>query len=358
MNSRDDEATRYEEFAADATKLGSTQKNESEEISEKPSEEITDKETEENSKNESTIRRVLVGATTGIMVGATTTLLMGMTRPVPPKPQEGDNQPAAEDAEISEKPEWLVGDLDVATSVNDGMTFGEAFSAAREEVGAGGVFEWHGNVYATYNEQEWNNMSDADRAKFENNFSWNQAGSSNAHNHHASNAGHDNAHHNSDTAQNTSGKRQNNSGENDQEEDDIEIISVNHNENNLAQNTTNQTTNQNTNQQNTNPPGGDEHEPQIEILGVEHIDETNSNVAAMLVDGETVVLLDVDNDLKFDIIASDSNHNGEIDDDEMKPIDNPNLTVAALGGFTAPPIAGDLYANDTIDEPSDDVYGC
>lgn len=54
----------------------------------------------------------------------------------------------------------------VATSVSDDMSFGEAFAAARAEVGPGGVFEWRGNVYNTYHAEEWNSMSDAERDEF------------------------------------------------------------------------------------------------------------------------------------------------------------------------------------------------
>lgn len=38
----------------------------------------------------------------------------------------------------------------------DDMTFREAFDAARAELGAGGVFRWHGNIYNTYTADEWN----------------------------------------------------------------------------------------------------------------------------------------------------------------------------------------------------------
>jgi hypothetical protein len=44
-------------------------------------------------------------------------------------------------------------------AVNDDMSFGEAFAAARAEVGPGGVFHWHGGIYNTYTAAEWNAMS-------------------------------------------------------------------------------------------------------------------------------------------------------------------------------------------------------
>lgn len=57
-----------------------------------------------------------------------------------------------------------IGDsVNVAHGVSDDMSFSEAFAAARAEVGAGGVFTWHGNVYGTYYANEWNSMSNAEK---------------------------------------------------------------------------------------------------------------------------------------------------------------------------------------------------
>lgn len=52
------------------------------------------------------------------------------------------------------------GILDVADNITDDMSFAEAFAAARADVGAGGIFYWHGQSYGTYYENEWANMSD------------------------------------------------------------------------------------------------------------------------------------------------------------------------------------------------------
>lgn len=68
--------------------------------------------------------------------------------------------------------EWTDGEVAVAHGVNDGMSFGEAFAAARAEVGAGGAFEWRGGIYGTYTENEWNSMSPAERAEYGSHFDW------------------------------------------------------------------------------------------------------------------------------------------------------------------------------------------
>lgn len=44
-------------------------------------------------------------------------------------------------------------------SVDEGLSFGQAFAAARAAVGPGGVFEWHGGLYNTYTADEWNAMT-------------------------------------------------------------------------------------------------------------------------------------------------------------------------------------------------------
>ena len=61
--------------------------------------------------------------------------------------------------------------------VNDNVSFGEAFADARAQVGPGGIFEWHGRVYGTYYEEEWNNMSAEERAQYQSKIDYNEIGS-------------------------------------------------------------------------------------------------------------------------------------------------------------------------------------
>jgi hypothetical protein len=50
-------------------------------------------------------------------------------------------------------------DIDVAGKVTDDMSFEQAFAAARNEVGMGGVFGWHGHWYNTFEKDEWSSLS-------------------------------------------------------------------------------------------------------------------------------------------------------------------------------------------------------
>ena len=73
-----------------------------------------------------------------------------------------------EDVAIPEQGETshtLENGLQVA-AVNDDMSFGEAFAAARAEVGPGGVFHWHGGIYNTYTAAEWNAMTVEQKHEF------------------------------------------------------------------------------------------------------------------------------------------------------------------------------------------------
>ncbi len=51
--------------------------------------------------------------------------------------------------------------------VNDDVSFSQAFADARAQVGSGGAFEWHGKVYSTYYEEEWNSMSAEQKAEYQ-----------------------------------------------------------------------------------------------------------------------------------------------------------------------------------------------
>lgn len=65
------------------------------------------------------------------------------------------------------KPEVsLPEDIDVAGKVTDAMSFDQAFAAAREEVGMGGVFSWQGRWYNTLHKEEWDSLSLDQRQEF------------------------------------------------------------------------------------------------------------------------------------------------------------------------------------------------
>lgn len=72
---------------------------------------------------------------------------------------DDNDEPEVDDNEIEAMPdtasEEIVAEADQADPVvNDEMSFGEAFAAARAAYGPGAVFEWNGNKYNTYYKEE------------------------------------------------------------------------------------------------------------------------------------------------------------------------------------------------------------
>lgn len=92
-------------------------------------------------------------------------LVVEEEEPLEEQPVLEEEEPVVEEEPAAVDP--LLGhNMPVAHGVNDDMSFNEAFAAARHEVGPGGLFEWHGQVYGTYYETEWNAMSQAEHDQY------------------------------------------------------------------------------------------------------------------------------------------------------------------------------------------------
>lgn len=70
-----------------------------------------------------------------------------------------------EEAIVNEEPTDSFA-LQSSAVVSDDMTFSQAFAAARAELGPGAAFTWHGQVYGTYYQDEWNAMTPAEQHAF------------------------------------------------------------------------------------------------------------------------------------------------------------------------------------------------
>lgn len=122
---------------------------------ENPQNEQTAPVAEETSEKQSaTWKKVAIGGTSGILLGAgalyAVNAMAGETQADAADPATASPQAAGS----------------AVATVEDDMTFAEAFQSARAQVGPGGVFEWHGGVYGTYTADEWNAMSAEDKAAF------------------------------------------------------------------------------------------------------------------------------------------------------------------------------------------------
>lgn len=257
----------------------------------------------------------------GVLLGAASTLLVGAK--LPDKPEEPVEEQPVEDQPVEEQTQQqtFIGDVPVAHSVNDDMSFNEAFAAARHEVGPGGAFSWHGNVYGTYYADEWNNMSQAERDDY--------------YAHVTLRPTHYDAPH--------------------QQSDDVaEVVSVDttgthpgNPGNPGAQHT----------QDNPGDTGGGHGSQtaqtgEIEVLGVAHNDDMNANIVAVTIDDTPAALIDLGSDNTIDVLVIDANGDGEIQENEIADISGQGLTVDQFGGVGNP--TGDLIAqNDMPDYVND-----
>lgn len=163
-------------------------------------------------------------------------------------------------------------------AVNNDMSFAEAFAAARQDVGAGGVFVWHGNIYGTYTADEWNSMSHDDQLAFSSSFHY-----------HAP-------------------------------EPELPIAVVPDSDPIV-----------------TNP--GDvalvteDEDPEIMLISQEYDPDSDMTVAYITNGDDVAMLADVDNDGTYDYLVSDFDSNGEISDDEIVDISDSNLTQAQVGNL-------------------------
>lgn len=266
-------------------------------------------------------QEVVIGGISGVALGAAATVLMGSAPASDANPEENTESSEQEAYETMDN-----GYAQMASNVNDDMSFNEAFAAARGEVGPGGVFEWHGGLYGTYYASEWNAMDDDARNEYYNSVPWSSAS------HHQSNHSTTNntdSHHTDTTIVDHGG------------EDD-------HHETTGSQATA---------------------DADIEIIGVEHANldgEHDSIIGAASVNGQAVYFVDVDGtDDQFDVMIADLNGNSDIEESEVFDITDQHLSVSHFeqlanasgnGGGTGEDNLDEMYANnDTLPDYVNDV---
>ena len=295
----DGENTQYQSHDEEATQYDDAYNNEN-----KKTEETETSDNKDNvAKGKKSIwKKVAVGAGSGILLGSAATLLSARA---PLGHAEGEN---AEEEGSETHPEWTDGEVSVASSVSDDMSFSEAFTAARTEVGSGGVFEWHGNIYSTFTEDEWNGMTAEQRDEYGSHFSWHSDNSS------------------TETASSTHSSTSSHSAHATDEVEVSEVTQASHTEEVAVVDV----------------------DPEVEVLGVVHDEESGANIAGLAVDGQEVVLIDVNGDETFDVMGADVNGDQQLSQNEIVDISGQNLTVNDLGGISNPD--GSLYASNNSNE--------
>ncbi len=232
-------------------------------------------------------REVTIGGISGILLGSVGTIFAS----------DIHNQNEAKEDQLSEETNEETQETEsvnvpytgaLASSVNDSMSFGDAFAAARSEIGAGGYFVWHGNVYGTYYANEWNSMSEAQHEQFY------SAAPQASHSYHTTRHATSNVHteHSTETASNATPTNQQNHPENEETDDDFQIIGVDR-----------------------------------QNIDGEHM----SNIGVASIGGHAAYFVDVDGeDDRFEFLAVDVNGNSKIEENEWQDISGQNIHVSTF----------------------------
>ena len=330
-NNIDNERTQYDANLDERTQIDNTERTQRTENAEQHNNAAPSQPAQPIKKGPK-VGRILGGAAAGVALGAAATVLSSGT------PVDGAEANGGE-----EVPTWSDGEVPVAHGVNDDMSFTEAFNTARTEVGPGGAFEWHGNIYHTYNKTEWDNMSAEDKAAFGQHFSW--TGSATAQNDEVEvvnvhTAGHTTGH----TAGHTAGHAT-------AQTETVQAQPV-------AQGPQGDEPNYITGNQGPHPQPVASNEPHtvseesdVQILGVSHDDETGYTFAQLSVDNHDAIMVDINGDHEFDVLAVDFNDNGKLEDNEYANISGGHITEAYAQQMAAINQAPNTDTDDSATSP-------
>jgi hypothetical protein len=228
------------------------------------------------------------------------------------------------DAAVNEDIEFSVDGVQVSQVVNDEMSFNDAFAAARAELGAGAVFEWRGNVYGTYFADEWESMSVEEKLEFADRVIYDSLYAEDE-------PLFDDA--NDQSVGEMPGAEIDIDPENDNDDneliaevdnDNVEVNEVADNNNTIVD---------------------------VDVENVLHVSDAYGNeysVAELSVDGESVTLMDTNNDGVMDVALNDANGDGVVQLAEIEYVSGDNITVDEL--------TDQFVAANQIPEPSDDLF--
>lgn len=184
--------------------------------------------------------------------------------------------------------------------VNDDASFSQAFADARAQVGPGGAFEWRGHVYSTYYEEEWNNMSAEERANYQSKIDYETV-----------------------AGEPTPSKPTSTTSTEEVSEVKPEVEA-----------TSTETTNaEPAMAANTEMVDEQSQQGGIKVLGVEAVVDPQGNpmtVAAIEIDNDQALLVDVDNNGIMDVIMVDENHDGQISENEIYDASEAQISTADL----------------------------
>lgn len=117
-------------------------------------------------KDDQKWKKVVIGGVAGIALGGASVYAANTIDGAETEEEELEDANDGGEVAVSEDSNVTVDESIQVAEVSDDMSFGEAFAEAREQVGTGGIFEWHGDVYSTHYAEEWESMSAEERAEY------------------------------------------------------------------------------------------------------------------------------------------------------------------------------------------------
>ncbi len=125
-------------------------------------------------------KKATIGAGVGILLGMTPAVASALwdgREMAPNYEDDADNDLKPNTPEASLEENHQVAEVAVATAPNieevdlentdniEEISFSQAFNEARQQYGPGHSFEWNGHTYSTFTENEWDNLTDSERTE-------------------------------------------------------------------------------------------------------------------------------------------------------------------------------------------------
>lgn len=253
---------------------------------------------EQTAEKYATWKPIVIGGVSGILMGAGALYAANAF---------ASNHQTTEEADGTQA-------LRVADS-HDNLSFGDAFDEARNQVGAGGVFRWHGRLFNTYTREEWDAMSagekDAFAERVKPEIRPDDVNTNDMADHHKP------ANVHQTVAEDT--------------DNPAEAVAESHETANYARDSYTHTVTETTVKSHETSGNSPRHHTQtsshhttndddVQLVSTGKVDMGNgyyADAAEYRMNGEDVVVIDVDNDDQWDIAYADLNHDNQISADEV-----------------------------------------
>lgn len=252
-------------------------------------------------------RPVIIGGVSGIALGGVMAEAIAITSHKPCNEENGETV-------LTEVNGFALVDNGIPVAqVSDTMSFSDAFNSAHGQVGSGGVFVWHGQVYSTFTEDEWNCMTSVERREFGSHIHIQYDESSLVSSQSTAQTPH---------AEENSGsileqQEEYNGAQEPQEvlaQQSVNTIGIPMKNENVIDG--------------VSPVG-----PKVEVIAYETVSNENGgqmDIAVVSVDGKEMGVYDVNQDGTADLLAVDANKNQRIEDNEIHDISSEGLSMQYL----------------------------